>query len=81
MDTFSEALLSSESGRIPEEYDWFAPLVGDWDCDYYDELNNQKRAPRWGLSFLLSTEGRLSALNSGGYWAPIPETCGRYTSW
>ena len=36
MDTFSEALLSSESGRIPEEYDWFAPLVGDWDCDYYD---------------------------------------------
>ena len=41
MDTFSKALLSSESGRISEEYDWFAPLVGDWDCDYYDELNNQ----------------------------------------
>lgn len=35
--TFSEALLSPEVNRIPEEYDWFAPLLGDWDCDYYDE--------------------------------------------
>ena len=35
--TFSEALLSTEVNRIPEEYDWFAPLLGDWDCDYYDE--------------------------------------------
>ena len=38
MDTFSEALLSPETDRIPGEYDWFAPLLGDWDCDYYDEL-------------------------------------------
>ena len=38
MDTFSEALLSSKTDRIPQEYDWFAPLIGDWDCDYYDEL-------------------------------------------
>ncbi len=37
MNTFSEALLSEQTGRIPEAYDWFAPLVGDWDCDYYDE--------------------------------------------
>lgn len=43
MDVFSEALLSSESDRIPEEYDWFAPLIGDWDCDYYDELINSKK--------------------------------------
>ena len=38
MDTFSEALLSSKTGAIPDEYDWFAPLLGNWDCDYYDSL-------------------------------------------
>ena len=37
MDTFSEALLSDETGRIPAPFDWFAPLIGDWACDYYDE--------------------------------------------
>ena len=37
MDVFSEALLSEKTGRIPDAYDWFAPLIGDWDCDYYDE--------------------------------------------
>ena len=37
MDTFIDALLSGKTGRIPDEYDWFAPLLGDWDCDYYDE--------------------------------------------
>ncbi len=37
MDTFSEALLSGKTDKIPETYDWFAPLIGDWDCDYYDE--------------------------------------------
>ena len=37
MDYFSEALLSEKTGKIPEAYDWFAPLIGDWACDYYDE--------------------------------------------
>ena len=37
MDSFIEALLSGKTDRIPDEYDWFAPLIGDWDCDYYDE--------------------------------------------
>ena len=37
MDTFSEALLSEKTDKIPEPFDWFAPLLGDWDCDYYDE--------------------------------------------
>ena len=37
MDNFIEALLSGKTDRIPDEYDWFAPLIGDWDCDYYDE--------------------------------------------
>ena len=43
MDTFSEALLSTGTDKIPEEYDWFAPLIGDWNCDYYDELINHQR--------------------------------------
>lgn len=37
MDSFIEALLSDKTDRIPDEYDWFAPLIGDWECDYYDE--------------------------------------------
>ena len=37
MYTFSEALLSNKTKKIPEEFDWFAPLIGDWDCDYFDE--------------------------------------------
>lgn len=37
MDSFIEALLSGKTDRIPDEYDWFAPFIGDWDCDYYDE--------------------------------------------
>lgn len=37
MDTFSEALLSDKTDRIPAAFDWFAPLLGDWACDYWDE--------------------------------------------
>ena len=29
MDNFIEALLSEKTDRIPDEYDWFAPLIGD----------------------------------------------------
>lgn len=36
MDNFIDALLSTKTDKIPEEYDWFAPLIGDWDFDYYD---------------------------------------------
>ena len=38
MDSFIDALLSDKTDRIPDEYDWFAPLLGDWACDYYDEF-------------------------------------------
>ena len=37
IDSCVDALLSGKTDRIPDEYDWFAPLIGDWDCDYYDE--------------------------------------------
>ena len=36
-NSFSNALLSEKTDKIPDEYDWFAGLIGDWDCDYYDE--------------------------------------------
>ena len=34
MDNFIEALYGQPEGTIPEEYDWFAPLLGDWEFDY-----------------------------------------------
>lgn len=43
MDEFFEALVSAQSA-IPEEYDWFAPLLGDWDFDYTDGF--ETGAPR-----------------------------------
>ncbi len=43
MDTFSEALLSEKTDKIPQGYDWFAPLIGDWDCDYDDNYGGQER--------------------------------------
>ena len=43
MDTFSQALLSEKTDIIPDEYDWFAPLLGDWDCDYDDNYDGKPR--------------------------------------
>ena len=56
-DTFSEALLSPETGRIPEAYDWFAPLIGDWDCDYTDELDGRRRHVKGEWIFRRILEG------------------------
>ncbi len=57
-ETFSDALLSSVSDRIPGEYDWFAPLLGDWDCDYYDEpVPGQKRHVKGEWIFRRILEG------------------------
>ena len=43
MDLFSEALLSEKTDKIPDAFDWFAPLIGAWDCDYYDEPEKGRR--------------------------------------
>ncbi len=43
VDNFIDALLSEKTDKIPDEFDWFAPLIGDWDCDYYDEFGGSKR--------------------------------------
>lgn len=37
MGEFVKALLGcGAASKIPKDYDWFAPLLGDWDFDYYD---------------------------------------------
>ena len=37
MDRFEEALVSSERNEmIPEEDDWYAPLIGDWKFEYHE---------------------------------------------
>lgn len=36
MSEFMNALVSeNKNNMIPKEYDWFEPLIGDWDFDYY----------------------------------------------
>ena len=60
MDTFSEALLSGKTDRIPEAYDWFAPLVGDWACDYHDEPEKGRKrhvAGEWLFRRILEGTG------------------------
>ena len=57
MDIFIDALLSGKTDKIPDEYDWFAPLLGDWDCDYYDEYGGQKRYVKGEWIFRRVLEG------------------------
>ncbi|MBS1404856.1 MAG: hypothetical protein HPZ99_07445 [Oscillospiraceae bacterium] len=39
-DEFTDALLNNADKIILEEYDWYAPLIGDWYFDYYDNLES-----------------------------------------
>lgn len=59
MDQFAQALLSGEATQIPEEYDWFAPLLGDWDFDYQDESGGVKRVVKgeWFFRRVLNGAG------------------------
>ena len=41
MNIFTDALLNNAEKIIPKEYDWYAPLIGDWDFDYYDNLESE----------------------------------------
>lgn len=43
MDRFMNSLLSEKTNKIPEEYDWFAPLIGDWEFDYSDGCDDSLR--------------------------------------
>lgn len=40
-DEFTAALYGQPASCIPPEYDWFAPLLGDWEFDYYDGYENE----------------------------------------
>ena len=43
MSEFVKALLGcQEASKIPEQYDWFAPLLGDWEFDYYDVKDGRR---------------------------------------
>lgn len=57
MDNFIDALLSEKTDKIPDEFDWFAPLIGDWDCDYYDEFGGSKRFVKGEWIFRRVLEG------------------------
>ena len=57
MNTFADALLSDKTDRIPDEFDWFAPLIGDWDCDYFDEYEGVKRQVKGEWLFRRILEG------------------------
>ncbi len=43
-DSFIEALTSTERNPlvIPEEYDWFAPLIGDWDIEWVTKFGQRE---------------------------------------
>ena len=57
MDMFIDALMSGKTDKIPDEYDWFSPLIGDWGCDYYDEFEGQKRHVKGEWIFRRILEG------------------------
>ncbi len=46
MDIFTEVLYGKETNFIPKEYDWFSKLIGDWEFDYYDGYNGEKKYSR-----------------------------------
>ena len=40
-DSFIDALYGNQEDHcIPTEYDWFSPLLGDWEFDYNDSFLN-----------------------------------------
>ena len=59
MDNFIEALYGQPEGTIPEEYDWFAPLLGDWEFDY-------KNAQEWSVGRADSLSHRQGDRRSEG---------------
>lgn len=42
MSAFEDALLSKNKNEIiPDKYDWYAPLIGDWDFVFFDTYGRQ----------------------------------------
>lgn len=60
MDSFTSALFGEDIKKIPEEYDWFSKLLGDWDFDYYDgsDKNNLRHVKgEWIFRRILNSAG------------------------
>ena len=54
MNSFIEALVNnSKSEVIPEEYNYFGPLVGEWDFDYIDHNVSRVVKGEWIFSWVL----------------------------
>lgn len=57
MHDFTTALCSKvRNGRIPEEYDFFGILIGEWDIvwnDHLEEVNPRKVKGEWIFSRVL----------------------------
>ena len=79
MDLFTSALISKYTTKIPPEFDWFAPLIGDWDFSYHDNHNGIRRdiQGEWlfrrilngtgiGDLFLLSTQDTMTGRSQTG---------------
>lgn len=58
-DEFTLALYGAASQPIPGEYDWFAPLIGDWEFDYCDFPEGRERhvAGEWIFRRILNGAG------------------------
>lgn len=72
MDTFANALLSKYTMAIPQEYDWFGPLVGDWEFRYYDRRKdvNPTVTGQWLFRRILRGTGVEDILISPSIYAP-----------
>ena len=79
MDYFTSALISKYTTKIPPEFDWFAPLIGDWDFSYHDNQDDIRRdiQGEWlfrrilngtgiGDLFLLSTRDTMTGRSQTG---------------
>lgn len=84
MDTFSAALLSGYTTAIPPEFDWFGPMVGDWNFRYYDHRNKQVPpvTGKWLFRRILRGTGVEDLLLSPSIDAPDgrADTAGAYAA-
>ena len=60
MDSFIEALYGQSEETIPEEYDWFAPLLGDWEFDYKDKFIDGDRSSQAVITPIHNTNSKCT---------------------
>ncbi len=61
MKEFAETLLAeSKSDRIPEEYNFFGPMIGEWDFEWVDRHGTEQERHikgEWIFSWILEGTG------------------------